>query len=176
MAPTSGKRSSIRSRAPKTSTTTSNPIRRTHRNAQGLFSNTKKDKRIIKHSALLSRIEKSKPQFKKRRRPSKKLVAGLESLVEALPDIPRSREEDGLEAANVKIKHRSLKSRPGAMKKKEKIISMEKDRFNKNMAHMAAAGAPSDSTPGGDQSNLAQPGTRWAALRNFIQQTMEQGQ
>ncbi|KAI4192284.1 MAG: hypothetical protein LQ346_004385 [Caloplaca aetnensis] len=176
MAPTPGKRSSIRSRAPKTSTTASNPIRHTHPKAQGLFSNRKKDKRTIKHSALLSRIEKSKPQPTKRRRPSKKLVANLESLVEALPDIPGPREADGLKAANAKIKHRSLKSRPGAMKKKEKIISMEKDRFNKNMAHMAAAGAASNSTHGGDQSNLPQPGTRWAALRNFIQQTMEQGQ
>ncbi|KAL8928148.1 MAG: hypothetical protein Q9208_001858 [Pyrenodesmia sp. 3 TL-2023] len=174
-APMAGKRPSTGSRVGKTSSTASNPVRRAHPKAHGLFSNTKKDKRIIKHSALLSRIEKSKPQSKKRRRPSEKLVANLESLVEALPDAPGPREADNVESANAKIKHQSFKSRPGAMKKKEKIIGMEKDRFNKNMAQMAAAGA-SDPSQGGDASGVPHTSTKWAALRNFIQQTMEQRQ
>lgn len=170
-----GKRPSIGSRVRKTSSTASNPNRHAHPKGHNLFSNTKKDKRIIKHSALLSRIEKSKPQSKKRRRPSKKLVANLKSLAEALPDAPGPQEADDFETANAKIKHRSLKSRPGAMKKKEKLIGMEKDRFNKNMAQMAAAGA-SDRSYGGDASDVPHTGTKWAALRNFIQQTMEQRQ
>ncbi|KAL8748545.1 MAG: hypothetical protein Q9184_007224, partial [Pyrenodesmia sp. 2 TL-2023] len=174
-APVAGRRPSTGSRVRKTSSTASDPVRHAHPKAHSLFSNTKKDKRIIKHSALLSRIQKSKPQSKKRRRPSKKLVANLESLAEALPDAPGLRKADNLETANAKIKHRSLKSRPGAMKKKEKIIGMEKDRFNRNMAQMAAAGM-GDRSQGEDRSGVPHTGTKWAALRNFIQQTMEQRQ
>lgn len=63
------------------------------------------------------------------------------------------------------------------MKRKEKIISMEKDRFNKNMAQMAAwqpaaadGQVASHNTPA---SNASHAYTKWAALRSFIQQTME---
>ncbi|KAL8641639.1 MAG: hypothetical protein Q9226_008607 [Calogaya cf. arnoldii] len=177
MAPTTGKRSAIRARASTTSSTSSNSIRHTHPRAQNGFRTTKKDKRMIKHSALISRIEKSKAQPKKRRRPSKKLVADLESLAAALPDAP-PRDDHVTETGIATMRHRSLKSKPGAMKKKEKIISMEKDRFNRNMAQMAAVQTPDSTQMEASQSTAAstqvQSRSKWAALRSHIQQTMEQ--
>ena len=73
------------------------------------------------------------------------------------------------------IRHKSLKSRPGAMKRKEKLAHLEKDRFNKNMALMMAP----NNTGKYDQSIESLVGEkdanrdRWASLRGFIQQTME---
>lgn len=142
------------------------------------FGSTKRDKRIIKRSTLISRIEKSKakPSSQKRRRPSKKLVTNLESLADALPDVPEIRNrETGLGDATI-IRHKSLKSRPGAMKKKELLISMEKERFNKNMAQMMQSyhgkGEEKDSTSISDAKGEGR--SKWAAIRGFIQQTMEQ--
>ncbi|KAL8727084.1 MAG: hypothetical protein Q9166_006271 [cf. Caloplaca sp. 2 TL-2023] len=168
MAPTTGKRSAIRSRPFKTGSTPSNPIRHIHPKAQTPFSTSKKDKRIIKHSALISRIEKSKASPKKRRRPSKKLVADLESLAAALPDAP-PKDEQVKETGIAKTRHRSLKSKPGAMKKKEKIISMEKDRFNRSMAHMATLQS-SDIGPSRTGSDPLSR-NKWTALRTLIQQS-----
>ncbi|KAL8687419.1 MAG: hypothetical protein Q9218_006400 [Villophora microphyllina] len=178
MAPTNGKRSSIRSRVSKTSSIVSNPLRHAHARSASAFGRSKEDKRFIKRSALLSRIEKSKQQPKKRRRPSKKLVASLESLAEALPDAPSRDEAGATEASAGKIRHRSLKSQPGAMKRKEKIISMEKDRFNQNMAQLVAmrrSGVEEhDASHGTGAATDAPTGNRWATLRNFIQQNVDQ--
>ncbi|KAL9597443.1 MAG: hypothetical protein Q9219_005135 [cf. Caloplaca sp. 3 TL-2023] len=175
MAPTKGKRSRIRSHVQKTSSTASNPIRHTHPRAQSHFANTKKDKRTIKHSALLSRIEKSKPPPKKSRRSSKKLITDLESLAEALPAVD---EAEQVETATAIFRHRSLKSKPGAMKKKEKIMKMEKDRFNQNLAQMALwQGSNKDHGDDAGRHSLtgasSPADTKWAAIRSFIQQTME---
>ncbi|KAL8730994.1 MAG: hypothetical protein Q9181_004459 [Wetmoreana brouardii] len=176
MAPT-GRRSSIRSRATKISSTVSPPVRHTHARSQSAFSTSKKDKRMIKHSALISRIEKFQSQSKKRRRPSKKLVTNLESLVKALPDAPSRKDEAPTETPIARIRHRSLKSQPGAMKKRDKIIRIEKERFNQNMAQLAAmrrSGADGDGATDGTGA-ITDPGTGsgWATLRSFIQQTME---
>lgn len=143
------------------------------------FKTTKKDKRTIKHSSFVSRIEKANSKAKKRRRPSKKLVADLESLANALPDDADGGTGEGVESGNAKIRHRSLKSRPGAMKRKGKLETMEKERFGKNMAQMVtgtATAAPKSAE--GSMAGAANGGgassARWAALRGFIQQTMEQ--
>ncbi|KAL8811700.1 MAG: hypothetical protein Q9223_001514 [Gallowayella weberi] len=178
MAPTSGKPSAIRTRASKTTSNSSKSMRQAHPRSQNSFASSKKDKRIIKRSALISRIEKNKAQPKKRRRPSRKLVANLDSIAAALPDAPPKNEQI-LETGVARIRHRSLKSKPGALKKKEKIISMEKDRFNKNMAQMAAVQGSDDGQTNGGSHGAAtgtdsQSRTKWAALRSFIQQTMEQ--
>ncbi|KAL8640443.1 MAG: hypothetical protein Q9228_002633 [Teloschistes exilis] len=182
MAPISSKRSLIRSRALKARSTASNPIRHTHAKSGGAFGASKKDKRTIKHSALISRIEKSKlHKPKKRRRPSKKLVVSLESLADALPEAPSREEAAATEASAEKIRHRSLKSQPGAMKKKEKIIRLEKDRFNQNMAQLTAMTAiyPSaveedDASHAMTADNGGQIAHRWAALKTFIQQNVQQ--
>lgn len=66
-----------------------------------------------------------------------------------------------------KMVMRSLKHRPGAMKRKRKMEGAEMERFRRNLAQMAggAEGVPVD---GGDGT-----ADKWAALRSFIGGTME---
>ncbi|EFE37610.1 conserved hypothetical protein [Trichophyton verrucosum HKI 0517] len=159
------------------------------------FPSSKKDKRLIKHSSFISKIEKSRKKPLKRRRPSKKLIANLDSLANALPDAGDGDEPvsthtiDGNTQVNV-IRHKSLKHRPGATKRKEKLDRMERDRFAKNMGQLAAgikttdtdntamdaqpsveSGVDASAAAGGDSSSTS---ARWAALRSFISQTMDQ--
>lgn len=128
---------------------------------------------MIKHASFVSKIEKSSAKTHKVRRPSKKLVASLESLAEALPETEtETNDADG--QVNI-IKHKTLPHKPGALKRKEKMEKLERDRFAKNMAQMAGV----QSTAAADaqvEANAAQDTTsnRWAALRSFISQTMEQ--
>lgn len=178
------------------------------------FIDSKRDKRLIKHSSFLSRVAKSSGKsgsgIKKRRRPSKKLVTTLESLGDALGDIQADIEEedagamDAEQARQGKVRHKSLKSRPGALKRKEKLVKGEMERFGRSLAQLAnisTAAAPGTTTPaaaaaasGGSGSGnsgqekmdtegetqtatRAQPAAtsgRWAALRGFISATMEQ--
>lgn len=137
------------------------------------FRTTKKDKRVIKHASFVSKIQKSSAKPHKRRRPSKKLVANLESLAEALPE-PDTRTNDASGQVNI-IKHKTLPHKPGALKRKEKMEKLERERFAKNMAQMASVqSTPAAAAP--VEANAAQDATsnRWAALRSFISQTMEQ--
>ncbi|KAK0624784.1 ribosome biogenesis protein SLX9-domain-containing protein [Bombardia bombarda] len=116
------------------------------------FINSKRDKRVIKHSSFVSRIAKSAPGGssskalnRRRRRPSRKLVATLASLGDALDDISdeiRHDEETGAamdaeQAAQGKVRHRSLKSRPGALKRKEKVVKGEMARFGRSLAQLS---------------------------------------
>jgi predicted component of type VI protein secretion system len=70
------------------------------------------------------------------------------------------------------IKQKTLKHKPGAMKRKEKLEKTERDRFAKNMAQMSGIqpATTTSSEPTADDS----VSNRWAALRGFISQTMEQ--
>ncbi|KAL2161675.1 hypothetical protein VTH06DRAFT_8237 [Thermothelomyces fergusii] len=165
------------------------------------FIDSKEDKLRIKRSAFLARIakssEKSAGTKKKRRRPSKKLVTTLESLGDALDDIQaemKEKEADGSmmdaeQARQGKVRHKSLKTRPGALKRKEKLLKGEIDRFKKNLAQLAniSAAAPATSAPeermdteqGKEQgaettTQATSTPNRWAALRGFISATMEQ--
>ena len=73
---------------------------------------------------------------------------------------------------DAKIKHRSLKSRPGAMKRREKLEKMERERFGKNMAQLVEK----KEGEAGEVVTAAERGSGkggWAALRGFISQTME---
>ncbi|KAF3483765.1 uncharacterized protein GIQ15_03089 [Arthroderma uncinatum] len=156
------------------------------------FHNSKKDKRLIKHSSFISKIEKSRKKPLKRRRPSKKLIANLDSLANALPDAGDG-DDDGVSTHNIDgntqvnvIKHKSLKHRPGAMKRKEKLDRIERDRFAKNMGQLAAGikadmDTTADTSTGMQAVNGVNASTggestsaRWAALRSFISQTMDQ--
>jgi len=128
-----------------------------------LFPSSKKDKRTIKHSAFVSRIEKSSSKVQKRRRPNNKLVANLESLADALPGLEAVGDGEVV-LSHAKIQKKSLKSRPGAMKKKERLEMMEKDRFNRNLAQMAMTSGTAGSSSTAD---------RWAALKNHVQTNME---
>lgn len=70
------------------------------------------------------------------------------------------------------------------MKRKEKLERLEKERFGKNMAQMVAGTAtatatasPKDGGEGvgaGAVEGASASSTRWAALRGFIHQTLEQ--
>ncbi|TDZ29521.1 hypothetical protein C8035_v005606 [Colletotrichum spinosum] len=147
------------------------------------FLSTKKDKRIVKHSAFVSRINKANKKPLKRRRPSKKLVTTMESLADALPDLDESTQS--LEQLREgKVRHKSLKSRPGALKRKEKVVKGEMQRFGASMAALSAL-PNSSGAADGDNVNMAdmQGGnaaaagagsSRWAALRRHISSTMEQ--
>lgn len=71
-----------------------------------------------------------------------------------------------------------MKSRPGAMKRREKIDVGERERFAKNMAQMAVSVPPSDLKAGSEavstEGNTSATSQKWAALRGFIAQTLEQ--
>lgn len=132
---------------------------------------------MIKHSQFLSRVQSSsdkitKSGHRRNRRPGNKITS-LQGLEDALPEV-----EEKLEAG--KVRHRSLKSRPGAIKRKERVVRGEMDRFGMNMAQLAK-------TPQGDMveesvkekdvtqkpEESGQQG-KWAALRGYISATMEQ--
>ena len=165
------------------------------------LSGTKKDKRHIRHASFVSRIEKTsggagkKPL--KRRRPGKKLNTTLGALADALPDL----DQDSLAQLQVgKVRHKSLKNGKGALRRKEKIVRGEVERFGISLARLNSMGAAvsggdgaevqgmqveEDQSVGADGS-LAESGNapepqppsstanRWAALRGFISATMEQ--
>lgn len=142
----------------------------TSNSSESLFATTKKDKRRIKHAQLISKVTKSKDTKQRRRRPSKKLVTTLDSLADALPDdledSNQSTDPAGTTAAdqvNV-IRRKSLKSKPGAMKRRQKLDNDERDRFGKNLAQMAAP------QPGAQAISSAD---KMKALRGFISQTLE---
>ncbi|KAK7756784.1 hypothetical protein SLS62_001227 [Diatrype stigma] len=171
------------------------------------FSNTKKDKRQIKHASFVSRIEKVPSKPLKRRRPGKKLKTTLEGLADALPDL---QDETDIERAlsqqlrEGKVRHKSLRSRPGALKRKEKVIKGEVERFGVSLARLNTIGTAATATEGGgavteagaetqsamqvenenaeaqtttsqqQQQSSGSTANRWAALRGFISATMEQ--
>lgn len=136
------------------------------------FISSKRDKRTIRHSTFMNKIQKSsaKPTAStKRRRPNKKLVATLEDLADALPDV-EEKEEEG------KVRQKSLRSRPGALKRKERVVKGEMERFGESMARLVEGGGAKGGLGGGEgEKKEANPtGNRWAALRGYISSTMEQ--
>ena len=157
-----------------------------------LFPSSKKDKRRIKHNQLLHKVTKSAERKPKRRRPNKKLVTTLDGLADALPDTeiasndPTAAQmtdagDKAQDQFNI-IKRKSMKSRPGAMKRRENVDKAERDRFVKNMAQLSAAkpatgavGKESLTDSGSTSTKATIPSTseRLAALRGFIFQTLE---
>ncbi|KAI1107558.1 ribosome biogenesis protein SLX9-domain-containing protein [Jackrogersella minutella] len=150
------------------------------------FINSKKDKRTVKHASFVSRIEKSSSGQKalKRRRPGKKLVADLDSLARALPDLLEGGEtEEGLrQLREGKIRHKSLRGGKGAMKRKERVVRGEVERFGVSLARLSAVKETErdmqvDAEGERNDAETTAPtstANRWAALRGFISATMEQ--
>ena len=150
---------------------------------------TKAHKRYVKHATLLSRLQSTVPRSKvtKRRRPSKKLVTGLEDLGDALPDTNTDgKDSQDPTQSEVKMKQKSLKSRPGALKRKERLLTGERERFAKNLALMAlepvneACNATSSQTSNAGNPGVAGPNdpsnsrrAKWAAIRAHVGRTME---
>ncbi|KAK7908001.1 hypothetical protein PG985_015304 [Apiospora marii] len=157
------------------------------------FISSKKDKRLVKHSSFVTRIQKANKKPLKRRRPGKKLVTDLDSLKTALPDLLEDGvTEEGLKQLKEgKVRLKSLRSRKGALKRKEKLVKSELERFQGNMAQLNAMRASeqddaavqkqatNQNTPSTQQSQATSSSSssmpnRWAALRGFISSTMEQ--
>ena len=98
------------------------------------------------------------------------LITGLESLAHALPSGALDESINFTSASSKstrrdeeeRVGRKSIKSRPGAMKRKEGVVKSECERFGKNLAIMQT-GAIAGATGGGT----------WAALRGFIEGTME---
>ena len=128
---------------------------------ESLFPASKKDKKAIKHARLISKVTKSTSRKPRRRRPNNKLITTLDALASALPDDDEVGGSDARDQVNI-IKRKSMKSRPGALKRREKLDRGERDRFTKNMAQLATTTSQT-----GDTSD------KWAALRGFISQTLE---
>lgn len=101
---------------------------------------------------------------------------------------------DGEVERRAKRLRKSLKSRPGAGKRREKVVQMERERFAKNLAVMAAGGSqvgagvgpvPGDEQGGQDQDeggaiieNDEQERARherWAAIRQFVEGSVKEG-
>jgi hypothetical protein len=142
---------------------------------------------------------------RKRRRPGKKLLAAedMDEMRDALPDLSDEDEKSEWEGfsdddaatqagarrrrreARVtegKIQMRSLKHRPGAMKRKRRMEGVEMERFGRNLAQLSANMKSKDEETKGDAGDGAADGKRgggasasekWAALRAFIGSTME---
>lgn len=90
---------------------------------------------------------------------------------------------DREQAAQGRVRHRSLKSRPGALKRKERVVRAEMERFGRSLANMSTAGEEVEKKQGGEametetqqqQQQAAPAASRWAALRGQISKTMEQ--
>lgn len=193
------KRASLRARATssaKTSNSASNRVladqtTSTASNDQS-WPLTKKDKRTVKHNHLINRVRDANitkhPATKKRRRPAKKLRAAeqLGEMKDALDEIGGSEDDDWegfsdsdadmeIQGSRTKPKNgrmvmRSLKHRPGAMKRKAKMDAAERGRFERNLAQLSQQ--PVGSGNVGSQS--VAHAEKWAALRKFITGTMQQ--
>ncbi|KAG6007013.1 hypothetical protein E4U21_006533 [Claviceps maximensis] len=172
------------------------------------FLSTKRDKRLMKHSSFVSRIAKPSKITKntgntrcsssaRLRRPKNKLKTSLDGLADALPEVNPG--EGGAEILEGKIRHRSLTSKKGALRRKERLVRGEMERFGVSMAALAAGrgsatnaesnarGAGNDESEtdvkmgmendsGTQTASAASSATsnRWAALRGYISATMEQ--
>ncbi|KAK7730573.1 hypothetical protein SLS53_008963 [Cytospora paraplurivora] len=196
MAPTApNKRKPLRLKA---SERLANPLapRKVHRpesNVSDTFTSSKRDKQLIKHSSFVSRITKDRPtptQKKNlKRREKKKLQTNLGSLADALPELTAEEIATGEAEGAGRIRHKSLKSKPGALRRKERVVKGEMERFSLSLAQLSAvrevpvvaapAGAAAESMveDGGADENKApvqSTANRFAALRGFISATMDQ--
>ncbi|TLS26997.1 hypothetical protein PpBr36_05059 [Pyricularia pennisetigena] len=194
------KRTSMRAKAARAATSSSSSSsaapKRTETTTSSLLADTKRDRRQIKRSSFLSQIatKSSSGKITKRRRPSKKLAANLESLADALPDLDELEEKP--EPGKVRLK--SIRSRPGALKRKEKLVRAEAKNIGLSMAYLTKLQADGGGASGSGDQDEAMAGareqdekagagsekvaatapsstaSRWAALRAHISGTMEQ--
>ncbi|QYT02173.1 Ribosome biogenesis protein SLX9 [Trichoderma simmonsii] len=158
------------------------------------FLSSKRDKRTIKHSSFVSRISStssssriSKSSKPRRRGANKKSATlnSLDSLADALPELADG--EGAAEILDGKIKHQSLRSKKGALKRKERLLKGEMARFGVSMAQLSHLPAQTQSAvPEPEKSSASSlpvssatttapaASNRWAALRGYISATMEQ--
>lgn len=126
----------------------------------------------MKHSILLSKVQKASKKSLKRRRPSKKLAVTLDALADALPELGEDN-ASGIDGAAEKGgggRSKSLRTRPGSMKRKEAVERLERERFGMNMARLVGQGG--GGAAGGQEGSL----TKMEALRRHLQQQMQNGE
>ncbi|KAL1868914.1 hypothetical protein Daus18300_005750 [Diaporthe australafricana] len=198
MAPTAPtKRKSLRAKATER---LANPLapRKVHRPSAQVsdsFIESKRDKRLIKHSSFVSRI--TKPAAKtptqrknlKRREKARQAQAStsLSALSDALPSLTADEVQAGETETSGRVRHKSLKSAPGALRKKDRLVRGEMDRFGRSLAQLSSVReqpvVPAQQTEmdvelkDGEEENRApvqSTANRFAALRGFISATMEQ--
>lgn len=200
MAPTApSKRKTLRAKATER---LANPLapRKVHRPSAQVsesFIESKRDKRLIKHSSFVSRIAKpahltptQRKNLKRREKHRQSATrTDLASLSDALPDLTADEVRAGETEAAGKVRHKSLKSTPGALRKKERLVRGEMERFGLSLAQLstvkeqpAAASQQQQAEmdvedKDGEEENRApvqSTANRFAALRGFISATMEQ--
>lgn len=108
----------------------------------------------MKHSSFVSRITSSKITKNKRRRPKNKLKTSLEGLADALPELKSG--EGGEEVLAGKVKHKSLKSKRGALRRKERIVRGEMERFGVSMAKLSGGGQGGSSAAVGSRQGVVE--------------------
>jgi hypothetical protein len=127
----------------------------------------------MKRSLLLSKVRKSSDKnvhSKRHRRPSKKLVASLEALTSALPELPAngSIAKSRSSAAKANMTE-SLEQKRGLTKRREKLVKAETERFGRNMAILSMAGAVNGE---GREISCASRQDSWKALRRHLESTI----
>ncbi len=162
------------------------------------FLHSKRDKLLIRKASFRARVSEklsdrgiTKKKPLKRRRPSKKLVTTLASLADALPEVA-SREEAEAEQETKRHRQTSLRTRPGSMKRKERVVQAEMARFGQSLAQLAAVKEAAveqtkdmeveaddqENTEGVETPGPAPPrqstANRFALLRSYITATMDQ--
>ena len=167
-------------------------------------------KRLERHLRLIDRVRQRHMTPKtvvKRRRPSKQLVTDLAALADALPRNESASKralavkgkgctqvEGTSQTARLSPKKRSgsLQSRPGAGKRKEKLLRAERERFAKNLALMVAGSQKKDveedadreeggasqrrerkHEPTGHPQQKDSLRARWAAIRAHVDRNMK---
>jgi len=100
----------------------------------------------------------------------------MESLADALPELELENGDGG----EGKIKMKSLRSKPGAMKRKEKVERMERERFGRNFSVLMGARKDNEEVvkevemgEGTVEAEVPKKKGRFAALRAWVDSNME---
>ncbi|KAF3762748.1 hypothetical protein M406DRAFT_280898, partial [Cryphonectria parasitica EP155] len=214
MAPTapSTKRKSLRLKATER---LANPLapRKVHRPDSAVtdsFLDTKADRARIRRATFISRITKpsstassrssrknaKRHESRRRREAQAEAAVAMGGLADALPELTAEEVGAGEAARGGKVRHRSLGSRPGALRRKERVVRGEMERFGLSLAQLSsvkeegarsAAASATGAGAGAGTGDTAMAGAegvpaaaastsanRFAALRGFISATMEQ--
>ena len=97
--------------------------------------------------------------------------------MEALPEDETRGGLNG-KAQTVHAGHKSFRIKPGAMKQKEKIDRLERERFSRNMAQMAEQRVSTEESrkcqpnQNTETQQLDANATRWSYLRKFLAKSM----
>ena len=141
---------------------------------------SKRDKRMMKRSLIVSRARASARNVNggvpKRRRPAKKLKAA-QDLSELLSSLPEAADSD-----QKTTRERSITSKPGVQKRRDRIARLEQHQFTYNLAAMRATGQLHEADPATSQlsedsrdkqSDRGSHSANWDLLRRQIVKSME---